>query len=129
MRSGGLLEWTHEQAPSPTRVRGGLRAHASRDTFPEGLQREPEGPTKGRHLLPPYDAVLGQMVVVRESGVERRVTAAEAFLLHLTKRGLEGDGAAARLTMAVTEKARSARPESGDRIPEASYWYWRCPAA
>jgi hypothetical protein len=37
----------------------------------------------------------------------------------LTKRGLEGDGAAARLTMAVTEKARSARPESGDRIPEA----------
>ena len=45
---------------------------------------------------PPYDAVLGQMVTIKEDGVERRVTAAEAFLLYMTKRGLEGDVAAAR---------------------------------
>jgi hypothetical protein len=35
------------------------------------------------------------MVTIREGGTARRVTAAEAFLLQLTKRGLEGDGAAA----------------------------------
>jgi hypothetical protein len=36
------------------------------------------------------------MVTIRESGIERRATAAGALLLHLTKRGIEGDGAAAR---------------------------------
>jgi hypothetical protein len=54
----------------------------------------------------PYEAVLGQTVKIREDGVERRVTAAEAFLLQLTKRGLEGDDAAARASLAVIEKAR-----------------------
>jgi len=32
-----------------------------------------------------YEAVLGQMVTIREGGTARRVTAAEAFLLQLTK--------------------------------------------
>jgi hypothetical protein len=31
-------------------------------------------------------------VTIRKGGVERRVTADEAFLLQLIKRGLEGDG-------------------------------------
>jgi hypothetical protein len=44
-------------------------------------------------------------VTIRESGTERRVTAAEAFLLQLTKRGLEGDSAAARASLAVIEQA------------------------
>src|SRR5258707_15778019 len=54
----------------------------------------------------PYEAVLGQMVTIREGGAERRVTATEAFLLHLSKRGLEGDGAAARATLALIEQAK-----------------------
>ena len=37
---------------------------------------------------------------------ERHVTAAEAFLLQLTKCGLEGDGAAARECLAMIEQAR-----------------------
>jgi hypothetical protein len=53
--------------------------------------------------------VLGQLVVIKEGGVERRVTAAEAFLLHVTKRGLDGDGTAARSAMVVIETARAAR--------------------
>jgi hypothetical protein len=48
------------------------------------------------------------MVTIREDGRERRVTAAEAFLLHLTKRGLEGDSAAARASLAAIETARAA---------------------
>ncbi|WMS45166.1 hypothetical protein RDV64_09065 [Acuticoccus sp. MNP-M23] len=50
--------------------------------------------------------VLGQTVLIREGGVERRVTAAEAFLLHLVKKGLDGEGASARQAMAAIEAAR-----------------------
>jgi hypothetical protein len=46
------------------------------------------------------------MVTIREGGTERRVMAAQAFLLQLTKRGLEGDGAAARASLAMIEEAR-----------------------
>ena len=49
------------------------------------------------------------MVTIREEGVERRVSAAEAFLLHMTKLGLEGDGPAARAAMSSIEEARAAR--------------------
>jgi hypothetical protein len=49
----------------------------------------------------PYEAVLGQQVIIRENGRERRVTAAEAFLLQLTKLGLDGDSAAARAAIAA----------------------------
>ncbi len=46
---------------------------------------------------------------IREGGTARGVTAAEAFLLQLTKRALEGDDAAARASLAVIEEARSVK--------------------
>jgi hypothetical protein len=49
----------------------------------------------------PYEALLEQEVIIRENGRERRITAAEAFLLQLTKRGLDGDSAAARAAIAA----------------------------
>jgi hypothetical protein len=49
------------------------------------------------------------MVVVRDGQSERRVTAAEAFLLHITNRGLEGDSASARASLAAIEEARARR--------------------
>src|SRR5260370_40143679 len=61
---------------------------------------------RGRHREAPYEAVLGQMVKIREGGAERHVTAAEAFLLQLRKRALEGDRAAARECLAMIEQAR-----------------------
>jgi hypothetical protein len=45
------------------------------------------------------------MVTIREGGIERRVTAAQAFVLQLAKRGAEGNSAAARATLGVLEEA------------------------
>lgn len=75
--------------------------------FKKGQSGNPRGRPRNRRQKVPYDAVLGQMVTIREDGRERRVTAAEAFLLHLTKRGLEGDSAAARASLAAIEAARA----------------------
>ena len=73
-------------------------------------ERQPaRAPAPASTKQPPYEAVLGQRVTIREDGVERRVSAAEAFLLHMTKKGLEGDSAAARATMAAIADARAAR--------------------
>jgi hypothetical protein len=77
--------------------------------FQTGRSGNPKGRPKGRRNEPPYESVLGQTVTIREDGQERRVTAAEAFLLHIAKRGLDGDSAAARATMAAIEDARAAR--------------------
>jgi hypothetical protein len=84
--------------------------------FRKGQSGNPRGRPRGRHKQPPYQAVLGQMVTIREDGIERRVTAAEAFLLHVTKQGLEGDGAAARSAMAAIEEARASRGDTDKTI-------------
>jgi hypothetical protein len=56
------------------------------------------------------------MVTIREDGRERRVTAAEAFLLQLTKKGLEGCSTSARASLASIEQARASRQEpAGDQ--------------
>jgi hypothetical protein len=69
--------------------------------FRKGQSGNPKGRPRGRRSELPYEAVLGQEVIIRENGRERRVTAAEAFLLQLTKLGLDGDTAAARAAIAA----------------------------
>ncbi len=49
------------------------------------------------------------MVTIREGGVERRVTAEEAFLLQLAKSGVEGDGAATRTALGLIEEITARR--------------------
>jgi hypothetical protein len=58
------------------------------------------------------------MLKIREGGTERPVTAAEAFLLQLTKRGLEGDSAAARESLAMIEQANERQVAAQSRISE-----------
>jgi hypothetical protein len=69
--------------------------------FRKGQSGNHKGRPRGRRRELPYDAVLGQEVIIRENGRERRVTAAEAFLLQLIKLGLDGDSAAARTAIAA----------------------------
>lgn len=85
--------------------------------FEKGRSGNPRGRPKNRHREIPHDAILGQMVTVREDGRERRITAAEAFVLQLTRKGLAGDNAAARASLEAIEKARAWR---GDDLPVIS---------
>lgn len=81
--------------------------------FVKGRSGNPRGRPKNRRREVPYDTVLGQMVTIREEGRERRVTAAEAFILQLTRKGLQGDSAAARASLAAIETARASRAAQG----------------
>lgn len=81
--------------------------------FQKGRSGNPKGRPRNRRRDIPYDYLLGQMVTVREDGRERRVTAAEAFIMQLTKKGLAGDSAAARASLTAIENARAARTARG----------------
>jgi Family of unknown function (DUF5681) len=95
---------------------GGYRRPPMATHFTKGQSGNPAGRLRGRRCEAPYEAVLGRLVTIREGGVKRRVTADEAFLLQLTKRGLEGDGAAARATLTVIEKV-AGRPSKHTSFP------------
>jgi hypothetical protein len=90
---------------TPEQIGRGRPPTATR--FKKGQSGNPRGRPRGRRRDIPYDILLGQMVTIREGGRERRVTAAEAFLLQLTKRGLAGDSGSARASLAAIEAARA----------------------
>jgi len=84
----------------------GYRSPPKATRFKKGQSGNLAGRPRGRHREAPYEAILGQMVTIREDETTRRVTGAEAFLLKLTQSGLGGNSAAARDILDVIERAK-----------------------
>jgi hypothetical protein len=60
---------------------GGYRRPPRKARYKKGQSGNLGGRPRGRRREAPYEIVLGQMVTIREGGVERRVSAEQAFLL------------------------------------------------
>ena len=102
------MSGSHKEQNGDQRASAGYGKPPRGSQFRKGQSGNPKGRPKGkRNSEIPYDHVLGQMVTVREDGRQRRITAAEAFILQLTQKGLAGDSAAARSSLAAIEIARA----------------------
>lgn len=77
--------------------------------FKPGTSGNPKGRPRGKRIKDPYDKVLGQMVTLREGGVERRVRADKAFLLQIVAKGLAGDSVMTRAALEALENSASVR--------------------
>lgn len=98
----------------------GYRDPPASTRWQPGQSGNSKGRPRGRHNRLPY-AVLDQIVTIRDGDVERRTTAEEAFLLLMTKRGLEGDATAARAILAGIEDARAASAARGVMVVAVDY--------
>mgnify|MGYP001819886794 CR=1 FL=1 len=97
------LEDDHRKAPV------GYASPPRSTRFKKGQSGNPKGRPPGRPKGSAEDAVLGQMVTLREDGRERSVTAAQALLLKVTQRGLDGDVAAAKMAREIIAKGNAIR--------------------
>lgn len=99
-----MTEDNTPQNAAPAEV--GHKRPPAKSRFAKGQSGNPKGRPRGRHRTAPYEAVLGQKVTIRDGAVEKRMSAAEAFMLHMAKRGLEGDGPAGRALMTAIEEVQ-----------------------
>jgi Family of unknown function (DUF5681) len=71
--------------------------------FKPGQSGNPKGRPRGTRRTPPVNFVLNRMVTISENGISRQVTAADALLLKIISKGLDGDGVMAREALTALE--------------------------
>ena len=91
------MTWRDDPADDANDGKVGYGQPPKATRFKKGESGNRAGRPKGRHSQAPYGAIFGQMVRICEHGIERLVTAAEAFLFYLKKEAVkDGGGPAAR---------------------------------
>lgn len=110
--SGAGMSEDDDTSSKGASARVGHKRPPKGSRFAKGQSGNPKGRPRGRNRTAPYEAVLGQMVTIRDGAVEKRMSAAEAFMLHLAKRGLEGDGPAGRALMTTIEEISGQKVEA-----------------
>jgi hypothetical protein len=96
---------------TPATVDVGHKRPPTLTRFAKGVSGNPKGRPKSVNKALPHDAVLGRKVKIRMDGRDTEVTAEEAFLLHIGKAGMDGDGSAARCTLEMLDKAQERQPK------------------
>jgi hypothetical protein len=87
----------------------------SRTRFRKGRSGNPKGRPKGaRNFGTALQEALGQTVLVREGGSERRVTRRGAVVLSLLAKALKGDVRAAALLIAAEQRAIASQQGAPD---------------
>lgn len=98
--------------------------------FQPGFSGNPGGRPRGsKNREAPYETILGQNVDITDEGVQKRVTAAEAFILYLVKSGLEGNSSAARIARTGLAEAERFQLRYGNRELEPTYLTFHSPGS
>jgi Family of unknown function (DUF5681) len=113
------MTWSNDLPGDTNDHKVGYRQPPRATRFKKGGSGNRAGRPKGRHCQAPHAPLFSQMVTIREGGMERQVTVAEAFLLYLRREAAKnGGGPASRAYGALIKQDADRRQSGGPRIDQ-----------